>query len=149
MSRSLKICGWIVPMALGLLVSAAAAWLLLAAMQKVRFPLHWPAWRFAQTSLRRRPSASALQIVSLALGLMALLLLTLVREDLLTAWRQSSPPDAPNHFMINIQPEQKSLIESELASNGISDAPLYPMIRGRLLQVDGREVRPEIGRAHV
>lgn len=127
----------------GLLVSAAAAWVLLAAMQKVRFPLHWPAWRFAQTSLRRRPSASALQIVSLALGLMALLLLTLVREDLLTAWRQSSPPDAPNHFMINIQPEQKSLIESELASNGISDAPLYPMIRGRLLQVDGHEVRPE------
>ncbi|MFM8467254.1 MAG: ABC transporter permease [Oxalobacteraceae bacterium] len=128
---------------IGLLVSTAVAWLLLAAMQRARFPLHWPAWRFAQTSLRRRPSASVMQIVSLALGLMALLLLTLVREDLLAAWRQSSPPDAPNHFIINIQPEQKPLIESELAMNGISDAPLYPMIRGRLVQLGGREVRPE------
>lgn len=126
----------------GLLISTLVAWLLLAAMQKLRFPLHWPAWRFAQASLKRRPSASALQIVSLALGLMALLLLTLVREDLLAAWRQSSPPDAPNHFMINIQPEQKSLIAAELASNGITDAPLYPMIRGRLVQVEGREITP-------
>ena len=127
----------------GLLISTLVAWLLLAVMQRLRFPLHWPAWRFAQASLKRRPSASALQIVSLALGLMALLLLTLVREDLLVAWRQSSPPDAPNHFMINIQPEQKPLIEAELASSGITEAPLYPMIRGRLVQVDGREIRPE------
>ena len=127
----------------GLLISTLTAWLLLAAMQKLRFPLHWPAWRFAQASLRRRPSASALQMVSLALGLMALLLLTLVREDLLAAWRQSSPPDAPNHFMINIQPEQKSLIVSELASSGVAEAPLYPMIRGRLVQVEGREVGPD------
>ncbi len=126
----------------GLLISTLVAWLLLAAMQKLRFPLHWPAWRFAQASLKRRPSASALQIVSLALGLMALLLLTLVREDLLAAWRQSSPPDAPNHFMINIQPEQKPLIAAELASSGITGAPLYPMIRGRLVQVEGREITP-------
>lgn len=127
----------------GLMISTLVAWLLLAVMQIPRFPLHWPAWRFAQASLKRRPSASALQIVSLALGLMALLLLTLVREDLLAAWRHSSPPDAPNHFMINIQPEQRPLIAAELASNGIADAPLYPMIRGRLVQVDGREIRPE------
>lgn len=127
----------------GLLISTLVAWLLLAAMQKLRFPLHWPAWRFAQASLKRRPSASALQIVSLALGLMALLLLTLVREDLLAAWRQSSPPDAPNHFMINIQPEQKPLIAAELASSGIVDAPLYPMIRGRLVKIDEREIRPD------
>ena len=127
----------------GLLVSTLVAWLLLLGMQRLRFPLHWPAWRFAQTSLRRRPSASALQIVALSLGLMALLLLTLVREDLLSAWRQSSPPDAPNHFMINIQPEQKRLIADELSAQGIADAPLYPMIRGRLLQVDGRDIGPE------
>ena len=127
----------------GMAISTLVAWLLLWGLQRLRFPLHWPAWRFAQTSLRRRPSASALQIVSLSLGLMALLLLTLVREDLLAAWRQSSPPDAPNHFMINIQPEQKQAIASELGSSGISDAPLYPMIRGRLVQVDGRDVTPD------
>lgn len=127
----------------GLVMSTLVAWLLLRAMQALRLPLHWPAWRFAQNSLKRRPSASALQIVSLSLGLMALLLLTLVRDDLLAAWRQSTPSDAPNHFMINIQPEQKQEIAAELASNGIAPVPLYPMIRGRLLQIDGRDIRPD------
>ena len=119
------------------------AWLILRAWRLTRAPLHWPAWRFAQDSLRRRPAASVLQIVSLALGLMALLLLTIVRHDLLAAWQQSAPPDAPNHFMINIQPEQRAPITSALQADGIRDARLYPMIRGRLVQVNGKAIGPE------
>ena len=83
-------------------VSFLAGWLLLRLLQSVRVPPGWPAWRFAQTSLKRRPAATVLQIVALSLGLMALLLLTVIRQDLVNAWRQSSPPDAPNHFIINI-----------------------------------------------
>jgi putative ABC transport system permease protein len=124
----------------GALVFALCAWLLLKSLHLLRAPLNFPAWRFALSSLRRRPAASTLQIVALALGLMALLLLTVTRHDLLAAWRQSSPPDAPNHFMINIQPDQKERIASQLAQSGIRDARLYPMIRGRLLQIDGREI---------
>ena len=119
------------------------AWIVLRALRLMRAPLHWPAWRFAQDSLRRRPAASVLQIVSLALGLMALLLLTIVRHDLLAAWQQSAPPDAPNHFMINIQPDQRAPIADALQDGGIRDARLYPMIRGRLVQVNDRPVGPE------
>lgn len=129
--------------AAALLVSVLVAWAVLRALRWLRAPVHWPAWRFAQDSLRRRPAASALQIVSLALGLMALLLLTVVRDDLLAAWRQSAPPDAPNHFVINIQPEQRAPVAQLLAASGVTDAPLYPMIRGRLVQVDGRNIGPE------
>lgn len=129
--------------AAALVVSVLVAWAVLRALRWLRAPLHWPAWRFAQDSLRRRPAASALQIVSLALGLMALLLLTVVRDDLLAAWRQSAPPDAPNHFVINIQPEQREPVARLLAASGIRDAPLYPMIRGRLVQVDDRRIGPE------
>lgn len=129
--------------AAALLVSGLAARGLLRALRWLRTPLQSPAWRFALDSLRRRPAASSLQVVSLALGLMALLMLTLVREDLLSAWRQSAPPDAPNHFIINIQPEQRNAVASALARAGVNDATLYPMIRGRLLQIGERRVGPE------
>ena len=123
-----------------LAVSFIAGWMLLRMVQSVRVPPGWPAWRFAQTSLKRRPAATILQIVALSLGLMALLLLTVVRQDLVAAWRQSSPPDAPNHFIINIQPDQREAVAQELTKNGIADVGLDPMIRGRLLQVDGRNI---------
>ena len=121
-------------------VAALAGWMLLRLLQSVRLPPGWPAWRFAQTSLKRRPAATVLQIVALSLGLMALLLLTVVRHDLVAAWRQSSPPDAPNHFIINIQPDQRESVAQQLAQNGIADADLAPMIRGRLLSIDGRDI---------
>ncbi|MEY3264795.1 MAG: hypothetical protein RL717_2272 [Pseudomonadota bacterium] len=127
----------------GMAVFAACAWLLLRSLHLLRAPLNFPVWRFALTSLRRRPGASVMQIVALALGLMALLLLTVIRQDLLAAWRQSSPPDAPNHFIINIQPEQKEGITTQLANSGIAQAALYPMIRGRLIQIRGREIGAE------
>ncbi len=131
---------------------ALVAWLVLRALQWLKpnpalqaivGSTGIAAWRFAQASLRRRPAASTLQIVALSLGLMALLLLTLVREDLLSAWHKATPPDAPNHFMINIQPDQREPIAARLQQTGIRDATLYPMIRGRLVQVDGRTVGPE------
>lgn len=126
-----------------LLVSGLVAWALLRALRALRTRLPWAAWRFALDSLRRRPAATALQIVSLALGLMALLLLTVVRDDLLLAWRQSTPQDAPNHFVINILPEQRDPFARLLAQDGVSDARLYPMIRGRLVQVNERRIGPE------
>ena len=123
-----------------LAVSFLVGWLLLRLLQSIRIPSGWPAWRFAQTSLKRRPAATVLQMVALSLGLMALLLLTVIRQDLVTAWRQSSPPDAPNHFIINIQPDQREAVAQELLRSGIADVSLAPMIRGRLLQVDGRNI---------
>ena len=123
-----------------LAVSFLAGWLLLRLLQSLRIPPGWPAWHFAQTSLRRRPAATVLQMVALSLGLMALLLLTVIRQDLVAAWRQSSPPDAPNHFIINIQPDQREAVAQELVQSGIADVDLAPMIRGRLLQVDGRNI---------
>ncbi len=126
----------------GLAVSSLVAWIVLQALRRVRVPLHLPAWRFAQSALGRRPAASTLQIVALSLGLMALLLLTLVRADLLSAWRQATPDNAPNHFMINVQPEQRAPIASLLEQAGMKDARLFPMIRGRLVEVGGRRIAP-------
>jgi putative ABC transport system permease protein len=72
-----------------------------------------------------------------------LLLLTLVRDDLLSAWRKSTPPDAPNHFIINIQPDQQQPLTNRLLATGVSDVSLQPMIRGRLIQVSGKEIQSD------
>ncbi|MBJ7309128.1 ABC transporter permease [Rugamonas sp. CCM 8940] len=119
---------------------ALAGWLALAALKRARGAIDNQSWRFAVTSLQRRPGATVVQIVSLALGLMALLLLTVVRGDLMTAWRKATPADAPNRFIINIQPEQKAAIAARLERAGVRGAPLYPMIRGRLTALNGAAV---------
>jgi putative ABC transport system permease protein len=120
-----------------LLVAASAiAWGMMVLLR--RLPQRGYGWRYGLANLRRRPLASSLQIGALGLGLMALLLLTLVRSDLMRNWRASLPPDAPNAFLINILPEQadgvKHLVKRELGL----DATLLPMVRGRLVATNDK-----------
>ena len=128
----------------GLVVFALVAWLVL----KLLAPLRGLtgklgiSWRFAIAAVQRRPVATIIQLVSLAVGLMALLLLTVTRTDLVDAWRKAAPPDAPNRFVINIQPDQAIAVAARLEAAGV-DAPLHPMIRGRLIEVNSRKIGPE------
>jgi putative ABC transport system permease protein len=121
-------------------VFALVAWLALLALKSVRGGVRNQGWRFAITSLQRRPGATIVQIVSLALGLMALLLLTVVRGDLTSAWQSATPPDAPNRFIINISPDQQAGVTKQLLAAGVKAPVLYPMIRGRLTAVNGNEI---------
>jgi putative ABC transport system permease protein len=119
---------------------ALAGWLGLIGLRRLRGAVDHQSWRFAVTALQRRPGATIVQVVSLALGLMALLLLTVVRGDLMGAWRSATPADAPNRFIINIMPDQKEALEQRLAAARVKDAVLYPMIRGRLTAVNGEPI---------
>jgi putative ABC transport system permease protein len=120
----------------GLIVAAAiAAWLLIVALK--RLPQRGITWRFGLANLRRRPLASSLQVGALALGLMALLLLTVVRGDLMKNWRASLPADAPNHFVINVLPDQVDGVRAAMREIGGPGTDLYPMVRGRLTSVNG------------
>ncbi len=123
----------------GLLLAAAfVAWALLALLKQI--PQRGVTWRFGLANLRRRAFASSLQIGALALGLMALLLLTVVRGDLLRNWRASLPPDAPNHFLVNVLPEQVQDAKAQLAQGIGAEVAFRPMVRGRLVQVNGADV---------
>jgi len=99
-----------------------------------------PALRLALASWARRQSAAIAQTVALAVGLMALLLLTVTRTDLIDSWRRASPADAPNRFVINIQPDQRESVAQALAAGGVRGAELYPMVRGRLVAINGQPV---------
>lgn len=120
----------------GLLVAAATvAWLLLALLRRI--PQGGVSWRFGLANLRRRALASSLQIGALALGLMSLLLLTVVRGDLLANWRASLPPDAPTQFLVNVLPDQVDAARVLLASSIDVTPEFKPMVRGRLVEVNG------------
>ncbi len=97
-------------------------------------------WRFALASMQRRPLNTVVQTVALALGLMALLLLSVTRTDLVAAWRKAVPPDAPNHFVINVQPDQRTAFDAALRTGGVGGFDLAPVVRGRLVAIDGKPV---------
>ncbi|MFT3850094.1 MAG: FtsX-like permease family protein [Propionivibrio sp.] len=94
-------------------------------------------WRYGLASLERRSTASVVQIVALSLGFMALLLLTVTRNDLLNAWSRAIPPDAPNQFVVNIQPDQLDSVRQTFAGNRLT-AEFAPMIRGRLVKINDK-----------
>jgi putative ABC transport system permease protein len=100
-------------------------------------------WRYALASLERRANASALQITALAIGLMCLLLIAMTRDDLIAGWRKSTPPDAPNEFIIDIQPDQRDAVTQYLAKHGFPDIEMSPMVRGRLTAINGKPVNPD------
>jgi len=127
----------------GFAVFALVGWLGLKSLRLLRGAFDHPAWRFAVTALQRRPGATVVQVVALSLGLMALLLLTVVRGDLVQAWQQATPPDAPNQFVLNIQPEQQAPVAALLKENGVVQPVLYPMIRGRLVRINDTPVTGE------
>ncbi len=140
--------------ALAIALFAALAW---AAVQILRRlvpeagePRWWlmgasaPRWLVLATrQLAARPAFAVLQVSALSVGLLSLVLLVLLRTDLIGAWRQATPPDAPNRFVINLQPDQGPAFKQALADAGVKRYDWYPMIRGRLVAINGREITPE------
>jgi putative ABC transport system permease protein len=90
--------------------------------------------------LARHGRDSALQVVALGLGGMALLLLTLVRADLLQSWQGKLPPDTPNRFVVNIQPDQRQAVQDFFARQSVPPPQLLPMVRGRLVAIGAAPV---------
>jgi putative ABC transport system permease protein len=118
--------------------AALLVWLLLRALAAGRAA--GVSWRFGIANLRRRALGSIVQVVALGVGIMALLTLTLVRGDLMQAWQASLPPDAPNRFIINIQPDQLAPLAAFFAERGMRAPEVHPMVRGRLTAINGRGV---------
>ncbi len=101
------------------------------------------ALRYGLANLKRHARGNAIQVASLALGLTAVLLLGFTRNDLVDAWRRAAPPDAPNRFVLGIQPAELEPVKGFFAARGIGVPEIYPMVRGRLVAVDGKPVSAE------
>jgi putative ABC transport system permease protein len=122
-----------------LLVLALAGALLVFLAGKLRGRVG-VAWRFGVANLSRRRSESIVQIVAFGTGIMVLLLLGIVRDDLNSDWRRTLPADIPNYFFINIPPNDRDAFVQFLKDRGAKTARVLPMIRGRLTRIKGRSV---------
>jgi putative ABC transport system permease protein len=131
-------------MLLGIVATLAAlaliAYALILLVRRLRSRLRG-SLRYGLANVSRRAATSIAQVSALGLGLMALLLLTFVRTDLLDRWRVSLSADAPNRFIINVQPDQMDGVRAYIDEQGIAMPKLYPMIRGRLLERNGKPTR--------
>ena len=123
-----------------LLLLALAALALISLLNRLRGRVG-VAWRFGLANISRRPASSVIQIVAFGLGFMVLLLLFTIRSDLLDEWQQSLPPEAANHFVINVQPDQVDGIVEYFDAHGVKGTRLYPMVRARLVAINGRPAR--------
>jgi putative ABC transport system permease protein len=139
--RDARLVGYV---AAGLAVTAsaltAAGWLLVRSTRAVRGAAG-VAWRYGLANVARRGRDSIVQIVAFGLGLTVLLLLAVVRNDLLDAWRRSLPANAPNHFLINIAPTEADALKAFLAAHGLGTPEFAPWIRARLTAVNGQPLK--------
>ena len=98
---------------------------------------------FGLANLNRRLGLSITQIIGFSLGAMVLILLMLLKNDLLSAWQNSIPIDAPNRFVINIQANQVPALKTFASDYGIAHPQVFAMIRGRLTAINHHVITPE------
>lgn len=134
----LKLALWVLGGLAGLAVAAGVVgFLLLQLLRGLQHRLHGN-WRLGLAALTRRRMLAVMQLVGLSLSLCALLLLAVIGPGLLQQWRERLPADAPNYFLINIQPEQRDSVLAALQGLGADDASIEPMATGRLIAINGK-----------
>ena len=122
-----------------LAVLGAAGYLLVTLCGRLRGRVG-VAWRYGIANLNRRRADSMVQIAAFGAGLMVLLVLGVVRDDLEKDWRRSLPADAPNYFFVNIPPADRAAFTQFLEQRGARLSRVLPMLRGRLTAINGQSV---------
>ena len=130
--------------AVAVLLFAGLAWLAVKLLRQVVNEATAPRWLVMATrQVSAKPVYAVVQVSSLAVGLLALVLLVLLRTDLIASWRKATPADAPDRFVINVQPDQAQDFQAALKKAGVHSYDWYPMIRGRLIAVNDKAVSPD------
>ena len=130
--------------AVAVLLFAGLAWLAVKLLRQVVNEATAPRWLVMATrQVSAKPVYAVVQVSSLAVGLLALVLLVLLRTDLIASWRKATPANAPDRFVINVQPDQAQDFQAALKKAGVRSYDWYPMIRGRLIAVNGKAVSPD------
>jgi len=130
--------------AVAVVVFALLSWLAVKVLRRSVNETTAPRWLVLATrQISARPAYAVVQVSALAVGLLALILLVLLRTDLVSSWRKATPPDAPNRFVINVMPDQSEAFQQSLRTSGVQKFDWYPMIRGRLVAINDRPVSPD------
>ena len=94
-------------------------------------------WRLALSGLQRRRKENIVQILIFGMAIMLLLVLVLLRTELVTEWRSQVPENAANHFVMNISADEVDEVQTLVSEGATAGDFLYPMLRGRVVAVNG------------
>lgn len=140
MVKDVLLLGWITgALVVTVLFSGGIGWLLVRSLARFRGAAG-VAWRYGLANIARRGGESVVQIVAFGISLLVLLLLGVVRNDILEEWQATVPLNAPNQFMINIEPDQLPGLQAFFAAELGQKPVALPLIRGRLTTVNATPV---------
>lgn len=132
----------------GILAAVLLGGVLLLALQSLRRLLSRASlpWRLGLGQLLRYPLAAAGQSLAFGLIILAMALIALLRGELLDTWQDQLPADAPNHFALNVLPDDKSTFEQRLKQLSNTPAHLYPVVPGRLIKINDQPVQQVVSK---
>lgn len=96
--------------------------------------------RYGLGQLKRYPKFTLSQISAFGMAFMIMLSIYLIRTELLDEWKKQLPDDAPNHFLINVQDYEVETLNDLLAKNQVQTSGIFPMVRGRVTELNGHAV---------
>ena len=118
---------------------------LLRAVQRLKGGGEWvQAFRLGGRQLARRKQAGLGQLLAFSVTFFAMAMIVQVRGDLLITWQDQLPEDTPNYFAINIQPGERDAFEQAVAPRVDTQSTLYPMVRGRITEINGQAPRDAV-----
>jgi putative ABC transport system permease protein len=127
----------------GVIAALLLGGLLLLLLQSLRRMLARASlpWRLGLGQLLRHPLAAAGQALAFGLILLSMTLIALLRGELLDTWQNQLPKNAPNYFALNILPADKQAFTDRLIQLSAQSAPMYPVVPGRLISINGEPVQ--------
>lgn len=120
----------------------------LIALQILRLVKRFGSWRgsyvrLGLANLWRRRGQTLVQLVGFSTTLMLLLVVTGMRTNLIAEWEAQLPDDTPTHFLFNVATDEVAPVKALLTKQNVSTTPWYPMVRGRLVSINGQPISRE------
>ena len=99
--------------------------------------------RLGLANLWRRRGQTLVQLVGFSTTLMLLLVVTGLRTNLIAEWEAQLPEDTPSHFLYNVADREVDAVKQVLSESGVTTTPWFPMVRGRLVAINGETITRE------
>jgi putative ABC transport system permease protein len=136
------VAGLVIGLVLVSLVLGGMTWLLLWKLQWMTIGQPWI--KFSIRNLTRSKLLTAGQAVAVSSVLVMMLTVFLLRTDLLTAWQEQLPDNAPNRFVFNIAKPEVAGIQELMDKHSIQQAIFYPMVRGKLIKRNQEDIKASL-----
>ena len=140
-AESLRVGGYVSATFVGLCVALHfAGSLLIRAVAPLSRSSYFPL-RHAVLNVSRPGNQTRVILLAVGVGFCFVLAIRGIQTTLLEQFAVELREDAPDLFFLDIQPDQRSLLEERARRLGAASVKLVPVLRGRVIRVEGQRLR--------